>query len=188
MMQELDKHLRYMEKSIKQLKQSSKRNKAKAQKMIQARTEENRNLLKTIEELRQIDQGRQKKQEEIDKKINQIKQQYRIYENEKDRYKEEIRKLQISGGIPSLNKHKAQDFYNEKKNDDQKDVETYKRSQSRGKIIKGSVFTQKATNINQTKIELMVEQLTESSKTILLQNLQKKTLQEKLEAIQLETL
>ena len=52
MMQELDKHLRYMEKSIRQLKQSSKRNKVKAKKMIEARTEENRNLLKSIEELR----------------------------------------------------------------------------------------------------------------------------------------
>ena len=40
MMQELDKHLRYMEKSILQLKKSSKRNKEKAKKMIQARTEE----------------------------------------------------------------------------------------------------------------------------------------------------
>ena len=61
MMQELDKHLRYMEKSIKQLKQSSKRNKAKAKKMIQARTEENRELLKNIEKLRQIDKQRQEK-------------------------------------------------------------------------------------------------------------------------------
>lgn len=34
MMQELDKHLRYMEKSIKQLKQNSKRNKSKSKKMI----------------------------------------------------------------------------------------------------------------------------------------------------------
>jgi hypothetical protein len=52
LMQELDKHLRYMEKSIKQLKKSSKRNKDKAKKMIEARTEENRNLLETIGELR----------------------------------------------------------------------------------------------------------------------------------------
>ena len=96
--------------------------------------------------------------------------------------------MQITGGIPSFNQQKAQDLYKEPMTDEQREADNHRRSISRGKVIKGSVFNQRQTNINQSKIEILLKQLDESTKHIFFQNLQKNSYQERFESIKQETL
>ena len=55
---QLDKHLKYMEKQIRQLQETSSKNLKKAKDHIHSRTEENKDLIVALSELRSKDKIR----------------------------------------------------------------------------------------------------------------------------------
>ena len=55
---QLDKHLKYMEKQIRQLQETSSKNLKKAKDLIHSRTEENKDLIVALSELRSKDKIR----------------------------------------------------------------------------------------------------------------------------------
>ena len=57
---------------------------------------------------------RQEKQDRIDQEMNTINQQKRVIQNQIDSMREEIRKIQITGQLPLVNRQKAQDLYKER--------------------------------------------------------------------------
>lgn len=66
---QLDKHLKYMEKQIRQLQETSSKNLKKAKDYIHNRTEENKDLISILTELREKDIKRKEDQHKVDKKI-----------------------------------------------------------------------------------------------------------------------
>ena len=69
---ELDKQLKYMEKSIDQLKHSTTRNFTKSKENIKKRTNENTELIGQLTKLREAADDRRKRQEVLDKEINEV--------------------------------------------------------------------------------------------------------------------
>lgn len=69
---ELDKQLKYMEKSIDQLKHSTTRNFTKSKENIKKRTNENTELIGQLTKLREEADDRRKRQEVLDKEINEV--------------------------------------------------------------------------------------------------------------------
>ena len=67
---ELDKHLKYMEKSIKKLKEDTARDLKKSKTHIIGRTKENKDLIEALDILRENDQKRKMEKREVDKHIN----------------------------------------------------------------------------------------------------------------------
>ena len=93
--EELDKHLKYMEKSISQLKKSTAVQLAKSKKQIRKQTNDNKDLIKELAILRKERQTRKEKQEEIDKLINKSNQEKRRIESEIEKYKDLMKKMRM---------------------------------------------------------------------------------------------
>lgn len=69
---QLDKHLKYMEKQIRQLQETSSKDLKKAKDHIHSRTEENKTFIRDLSILRKKDKDRKKDQHKVDKKITEI--------------------------------------------------------------------------------------------------------------------
>jgi len=93
--EELDKHLKYMEKSISQLKKSTQVQLAKSRKQIRKQTKDNKDLIRELSVLRKEDKTRKEGQDAIDKKINKINQEKRRVEGEIEKYKDSMRKMRL---------------------------------------------------------------------------------------------
>ena len=135
--EELDKHLKYMEKAISQLKKSTAHQQARAKKQIRKQTKDNKDLITELSFLRREDRKRKEDQDEIDKDINKINQEKRRMEGEIEKYKDLMRKMRLQDG--SKQTQSAQ-IYNKPQTAEEQVAENYRRSQSRGKLHKGSLY------------------------------------------------
>ena len=180
---QLDKHLKYMEKQIRQLQDTSSKNLKKAKDHIHTRTEENKDLIIALTGLREKDHDRQKKQYTVDKKITEINLSKRRINTEIEKMQEEMQKMKLrqSSG-PGL--HKASSVYNNKKDEDNRVADQFRRNQSRGRLIKGSLFNNRPAGMYKQQIQELLAQLDEANETIVLQNLQITTLRDELQAAQ----
>jgi len=69
-------------------------------------------------------------------------------------------------------------LFNRPKTGQQQDSDAVKRSQSRGKLIKGPLFNSRPAGVYKQKIAELMAQLEENNQTILLQNLHIATLKD----------
>ena len=92
---QLDKHLKYMEKQIRQLQETSSKNQKKAKEHIFNRTEENKILIDNLYELRIKDNNRKTDQSRVDKKITEIQLAKRRIGTEIEKMREEMQKMKL---------------------------------------------------------------------------------------------
>ena len=78
--------------------------------------------------------------------------------------------------------HKASSIYNRKSDGDDKVADQFRRTQSRGKLIKGSLFNNRPAGMYKQQIQELMSSLEEANQTIVLQNLQITTLRDEFEA------
>lgn len=89
---ELDKQLKYMEKSIDQLKKQTSKSHAKSKESIKSRTDENSELISQLTKYRERGDARKKEEEGLNKEINEKQILINRSEIEIDRLKAEIRR------------------------------------------------------------------------------------------------
>lgn len=148
---ELDKHLKYMEKQIRILQDTTAKNLKKSKQHIIERTEENKDLIASLSELREQDRQRKKDQERVDKQINEINQQKRRIGGEIDKMKEEMKKMRQQEGTKA-GFHRASSVYTRAKPEDQQVADQFRKSQSKGRLIKGSLFNNKPVGLYKQQI------------------------------------
>jgi hypothetical protein len=67
--------------------------------------------------------------------------------------KEEMRQKRLNSGVQTVSRaEKAQDFYNDRKSENQQEQESFRKSASRGRIRKGSVYNQRPAGLHKQKI------------------------------------
>ena len=168
MIDELDKHLKYMEKLIRQLQESGAKNTKKAKDHITSRTEENKNLIVALSELRVKDKKRAEDQQKVDKKITEIQLAKRRIDTEIEKMREEMQKMKLlDGQKPGATKTSS--FYTRKQDGDAQVQDNFKRTQSRGKLIKGSQWRNRPAGMYKNKIGELMGSLGEASEMIMMQ-------------------
>ena len=78
--------------------------------------------------------------------------------------------------------HKASSIYNKPKEGDDRMADQFKRSQSKGRLIRGSLFNNRPAGMFKQQIQELLGGLDEANQTIVLQNLQITTLRDEFEA------
>lgn len=165
---ELDKQIKYIEKSIAQLKNITTKNHGKAKENIKKRTKENTDLIEELSALRTKAEERKKEMDELEKTQNKNKLA-------KQRLTQEIEKLQVQIRRAKRSRHEeateetANNLFNRPKTG-----EDNRRSQckypilshslkARGKLIKGPMFNNKPAGVYKQKIAELMAQLEENN-------------------------
>ena len=76
----------------------------------------------------------------------------RVILNNIETMKEEMRQKRMASGIGSNAKSKAQDLYTDKKAEVTQEADNFRRSASRGRIRKGSVYNTRPAGLHKQKI------------------------------------
>ena len=148
---QLDKHLKFREKEIRQLQENSSKTVKKAKDHLANRTKENKRLIVLLEELRQKDKDRKKDQGIVDKQITKFFLDKRRIDTEIEKMKEEMQKMKIQEATkPGF--HKASSVYTKPKEGDDRVADQFKRNQSRGKLIKGSLYNTRPAGMYKQQI------------------------------------
>ena len=166
-----------MEKQIRQLQETSSKNLKKAKEHIHNRTEENKGFIEDLYLLRKKDNKRKQEQSKVDKKITEIQLAKRRIGTDIEKMREEMQKMKLrDASRPGL--HKASSVYTQKKDGDDRVADQFKRNQSRGRLIKGSLFNNRPAGIYKQQIQDLLAQLNEANEQIVIQQLQITTLRD----------
>lgn len=91
--------------------------------------------------------------------------------------RDEMEKMKLrDASRPGL--HKASSVYTQKKDGDDRVADQFKRQQSRGRLIKGSLFNNKPAGIYKQQIQDLQSQIAEATEQIVMQQLQIATLRD----------
>ena len=166
---QLDKHCKYMEKQIRLLQETSSKKLKKAKDHIAARTEENKDLIKSLSHLRKEDEKRTKDTNDLDKKITEIQQARRRIVTEIEKMEEQMDKMKIPE-VTRPGYHKASTVYRKQKSAENQVADQFRRSQSRGRLIKGSLYNNKPAGLYKQQILDLQKSLEAANETIIMNN------------------